>query len=205
MPLSVAAAFRLAVFLLMAAHVFFMYCLARSHSEHFGPAAATVAACAAFSLGMMLPLVWAVGVPELPEIYVRVVRARRWFRQKRCPECGYVRGDVDAGSACPECGAAFLAPKPYRLERRTVRRFLVMGLGAWLLGCASAELWITADEIIFRNEVRDLIVRSRSEPTILLSWARPRRWPANGTLVWDEAEGFGVVRRGLTTNTLPRN
>ncbi len=82
MPVSWAMIFRGVVLLLMAAHAFRMYLLAPTLQQTQGSGASTVVTSSLFALAMLLPFAWAVALPELPEIYRRNNRHRRW-RQHR--------------------------------------------------------------------------------------------------------------------------
>jgi hypothetical protein len=138
MPLSWATLFRIAVLLALSAHEMMMYRLARMLS---GPAlndASDMVLAALFALAMLVPLVWAVTLPELPEIYTRVVRARRWFRQGRCPGCGYKVG-VATSERCPECGKPITPPRDYAVTSATIWRYAAMNATAWLIGCSVGE------------------------------------------------------------------
>ena len=111
MPVSWTATVRVIVLLLMAAHVFYFYAFARAPLEIVGVDLSAVLASSAFALIMLVPLAWAVVLPDLPEI-VRNHRARRRWRSGRCSMCNYLllydegqlgdrsgegRGDPDRG------------------------------------------------------------------------------------------------------------
>ena len=99
MPVRSATLFRAFVLLAMAAHVFYMYCMARSMGETFGFAAVTFVKASLFSLLMLIPLFWAAAIADAPQIAARVRRQRRW-RGDACPGCGYPRqGAIDAFGA----------------------------------------------------------------------------------------------------------
>jgi len=180
-PLNFARLFRVLIVLVLGAHVFFMYGLARAVGGRFGFSAGVCAVATGFALAMLLPLVWAVSLPEIPLIYTRVVRARRWWASGRCPACGYPRGEAEG--ACPECGAASDRPAPYAVTAATVRRYVAVNLLAWVLGCGAAEAWIGVDEAEFRREVAGVSAEHDS-------YRRPRRWPDGGTFSWDREQGF---------------
>ena len=133
MPVSWELLFRAIVALLMTAHVFYFYLFARARE-------ATAGGSALFALAMLVPLAWAVAISDLPEIYRRGRRHRRW-EQGRCPGCGYpVRaGGGDGG--CPECGTSMDEPRPYRFTWATIRRFAFLVAAAWVIGCGAAETW----------------------------------------------------------------
>ena len=147
MPLSWPTLFRLAVLIALSVHELTMYRVARTIS---GPArndASDIILAALFALAMLVPLVWAVTLPDLPEIYTRVVRGRRRFRRGECPTCAYnisaSAGDIHlaSGSRCPECGAVIARPGEYTVTRRTITRYVVMNFGAWAIGCVVGE-WL---------------------------------------------------------------
>ena len=140
MPVSWTTVFRVIVLLLMAAHVFYQYSLAGQEGWLDGAGAAGVLGRSFFALVMLLPLSWAVLLPDLPEIYRRHQRLRRYMKG-RCPQCNYpVR--VTEQVRCPECGRGLEVPADYRLGWAVVRHFAALALLAWLIGCAAAQTWI---------------------------------------------------------------
>lgn len=189
MPLTPANLFRLAIVLALALHVFFMYSIARAVLGGFGFSLAVAALAMAFSFIMLLPFVWAVTLPEWPEIYTRHVRARRWFRAGRCAACGYqLAGDVET---CSECGSTHLPPMPYAISLRTVRTFVIVNLLAWALGCAVGEIWAAEDERAFALEVRQ-----RTDAGDETEYIRARRWPAeSSSMIYSPGEGLYVTSR----------
>jgi hypothetical protein len=180
--------FRVVVMLVLALHVFCMYGMARANAETFGFSLGTTVVAAMFGLVMLVPLVWAVTLPELPEIYVTHVRGRRWWRSGRCPSCGY-RTDGLIDAICPECGEAIAEPAGYRINARTVRRFVAISLMAWVVGCAAGEVWIGLDEIAFRRESRDGIPLRGSN-----IYFRDARWPMHGVMIGDRDGEFWRAR-----------
>ena len=64
MPLTLGTLFRLLVLAILAMHVFAMYCLARTWGGQFGFHAGQTILAAVFALIMLVPLLWAVTVPE---------------------------------------------------------------------------------------------------------------------------------------------
>lgn len=174
--------FRAAITLVLGLHVFTMYSTARGMGEHFGFHTGTTIIAALFALAMLLPLVWAVALPELPEALTHSILPLRRWKQGRCPACAYdMRGFIDAGNAaatppiCPECGTPMLEPPPpemLQLSVRTARRYITLNLLAWLLGCATGETLMQIDEHAFRNEVQALAAANTS-----VSYMRPRWWP----------------------------
>jgi hypothetical protein len=170
MPVSWTTLFRLLVLLLVALHVFLMYCLSRVVEESVGMETRAIAFSAFFALAMLIPLVWAVVLPDIPEIVHRQ-RARRRWAQGRCGACGHVVINVEGG-ACPECGADRREPEAFRFGWATVARFLALALGAWLLGSVAAESWIAYDERNFQREAEMRLARTGDAV-----YSRPRRWP----------------------------
>jgi hypothetical protein len=187
--LSLANVFRCVVLLVLAAHVFYMYCLARANAGTFGFELGTTVVGALFALVMLIPLVWAVTLPELPEIYSTHIRARRWWRQHRCCGCGYSRVGLDVLN-CPECGRAIEPPRDYAVNVRTVVLFIAMNLFAWILGCTAAEALYSADERAFMQEV------ARHEAQGDAEYRRQARWPSSGILMWNEF-GYQHARGGV--------
>ena len=155
MPVSWTVVFRLFVLLLMAAHVFYLYAFARTLQEIVGPDFPTILASSSFALVMLVPLVWAVVLPDLPEI-VRTHRGRGRWLQGRCSRCGYFVLQAE-GRSCPECGTDRRDPGSFRFGWSTVRRFAVLAATAWLLGCVSAECWAVLDERNFCCAWRSLL------------------------------------------------
>ncbi len=170
MPVSWAALFRVVVLLLMAAHVFYLYAFARTYQDVVGLDFATILASSSFALIMLVPLAWAVALPDLPEI-IRCHLCRRRWSQGRCPECGYPVIYAQGGE-CPECGADRGEPKPFWLGWPTARRFALLAAAAWLVGCVAAESWTSADEAAFRHEGV-----ARLTSSSVTHYSRPRRWP----------------------------
>lgn len=165
MPVRSATLFRAFILLAMSLHVFYMYCLARSMGATVGFRAGTVGTSSLFALFMLIPLFWAVALADIPQVYGKLRRQRRW-RRDLCPGCGYPRpGD---GGVCPECAEPLTSPAEAILSFGTVRRFLVILFLAWLVGVSSGEGWILLDERAFFEE----IARNPNEPQ-----DRPRRWP----------------------------
>ncbi|MHC4428769.1 MAG: hypothetical protein ACYS0D_09260 [Planctomycetota bacterium] len=171
MPVSWTTLFRLLVLLLVAQHVFNMYCFSRVVEESVGTETKAIVFSSFFALAMLIPLVWAVVLPDIPEI-IRRQRARRRWTQGRCGSCGHLVIKADGG-ACPECGADRREPEPFRFSWATVRRFLALALGAWVLGSVAAESWIAYDERNFQREAETRLAGTRE--TV---YTRPRRWPA---------------------------
>jgi hypothetical protein len=171
MPVSLPNIFRALVLLLMAGYAFSMYCMARSMGETVGFRWTTIIVTSAWVLALMIPLAWAVGLPELPELYQWLHRQRRW-KTGRCPRCGYdLRGG--SGGTCPECAETTEKPEPYSFTWRTVVRFAAMIVLAWMLGSAAGESWTRYDERLFEQEVE-----ARLASGVNGRYARPRRWPS---------------------------
>ncbi len=184
MPISLANLFRVVVVLVMAVHVFHMYCLARMMDEGVGLELSTVIRSASFAMVMMIPLAWAVALPELPEIVTRFRSHQRW-RRGQCSRCGYQLTGIER-STCPECDAARREPEGYDLGWPTVRRFLLLVVLAWALGSTAAELWTWDDERRFGEEVQRHLTAGQDG-----DYSRARRWPSeNGGLVYDPERGI---------------
>jgi hypothetical protein len=188
MPLPIATIFRLFVLLALTAHVFYMYCLARTSGEMFGFDIGRFLLAAGFALVMLLPMCWAVAIAELPEMYTRHWRARHRWTHNRCPQCGYLRTDETRITTCPECGSALVEPEPYKLDRRAIRRYVSVVLMAYVLGVATAEVWISVDEAEFRSDVysKDFLapwLALESTGVRSTEWfIRDRRWPLSGLM-----------------------
>lgn len=173
---SFANLFRMVIVLALALHVFVMYCVARSMLGGFGFSVGVAIVAMAFSLVMLLPLVWAVTLPEWPEIYTRQIRGRRWYAAGHCATCGYQLSDADA--VCSECGSLHEPPQPYAINTRTVRMFIAINLLAWIIGGVTAEVWASDDERAFAHEVQAHIDAGHSG-----EYVRPRRWPLQSSLL----------------------
>lgn len=176
-------AFRAAIVLGLAAHVFIMYGLARCMAETFGFRPITTLVATGFSLLMLVPFAWAVGFADAPEMWARV-RAGRRHRRGQCAGCGYAVGP-SAARRCPECGEAIAAPPGWDLGWPAVRRYLLMNVLALTLGVGASEAWILRDEAAFRREV---LAGQAAGPQPM---DRPRAWP-NGTghLIYRPGAGF---------------
>ena len=203
MPVSWTTLFRLLVLLLVALHVFNMYCLSRVVEESVGRSAVAIAGSGFFALAMLIPLAWAVALPDVPEM-VRRQRGRKRWAQGRCPGCGYVLLAA-GGEACPECGTKRREPEPFSFGWATAARFLGLALGAWVLGSVVAESWIAYDEAGFRQEAQTQLAG-----TSAALFSRPRRWPMeDARLYYTADEGVsafpprGVLVEELAPHLLP--
>lgn len=188
-PISLANLFRAGVLLLLALHVFYMYCTARAGAETFGFHLGTTVVAALFSLAMLVPLVWAVTLPELPEIYTTHWRPRRRWKRGQCPSCGYPFQGLPDG-LCPECGARLEAPTGYRIRARTIKLFVAMNLLAWLIGCIAGEMWVEMDERAFIKEAKSATAHAPWDWEQDLYYTRERRWPnRSNSLYYSRAKG----------------
>jgi len=173
MPISPASLFRAAIVLAMAAYVFAMYGIVRSMEPTIGFDASDAAVASLAALALSIPLVWLAGVPELPDIYLRHVRAQRRWSRGRCPECEYPR--MAAGEQrCSECGREHLPPTSHSFRGATLWRFAAMLLIAWTAGSAGAEVARAWDEHRFRNEAAGALAAGHC-----VRFERPRLWPGN--------------------------
>ena len=174
--------FRSVLVLLMTGHIFLMYSLARTQQGGFGFDPKIAILSTVFALLMLIPLSPAVALFDLPEAYSRATGRRR-FRNGLCPACRYPV--APSGSAtCQECGRPMTEPAPYRFTWAVARRFVVFALIAWMAGSIASEGWLLADEAAFRKEAE---AEAASGQT---SFARKRRWPGNGYLLWDVDQGY---------------
>ena len=181
MPVSWTTIFRLVVMLLMATHVFYLYAFARTLQEMVGLDFFTVLASGSFALVMLVPLVWAVALPDLPCIIRNHLGRRRWL-QGRCADCGYFLLQAKGGGTCPECGADRGEPVAFVLGWPTARRFAVLAVGAWLMGCVAAEGWATLDEATFAREAEIHLSSAAAD-----QYTRPRRWPMHDKALYYSA------------------
>ncbi len=182
--MSWTAILRVVVLLAMAAHVFYLYAFARVEQEVVGLDFATILASSAFGLVMLVPLTWAVALPDLPVILSNH-RARRRWAQGRCSKCNYFLL-YEAGADCPECGTARTEPGSFQFGWSTVQRFVVLAAAAWVVGCVGAESWVVMDETAFAREaaVHTLATTTTND------YSRPRRWPnQDQTLYFSSSRG----------------
>ena len=183
MPMSWTAIFRVVVLLVMTAHVFYLYAFARMLQEVVGTDFQTILASSSFALVMLVPLTWAVAVPDLPQI-IRAHRGRRRWLRGYCPGCNYFLLNA-AGNRCPECGGDRAEPRPFEFGWPTIRRFAVFAAAAWVLGCVAAESWTVMDEASFAREASAHVGGVATE-----RYSRRRRWPMHGrTLYYTTTDG----------------
>ncbi len=185
--MSFALIFRVVVMLALAAHVFYMYCTARGISETVGFRLGTTVIACLFALAMLIPLVWAVFLPDLPEFFSQHLIPRRRWERGRCPACGYdMRGLAERSTACPECGSPSREPAGWEGSARTVRRFVAINMLAWAIGCLAAEIWMQIDENDFQREVERRLAAGNTS-----NWGRGRHWPnTNCSLVYRYPDGI---------------
>lgn len=184
MPVRFATLFRALIVLALAAHVFLMYCTARVLNSGIGLELDAFIVAALFALAMLIPVMWAAWLPELPEVLTQRKRHKRWERGV-CPQCGYDSRSDDP-TPCPECGAPFKEPMRYELSFGTLRRFLVLTVIAWGIGVAAAETWISHDEHNFEREVEQ-----RRGQLAGGEYIRQRAWPNDESLMVYSPE-FGM-------------
>ena len=168
--MSWTAIVRVVVLLAIAAHVFYQYAFARAFQEIVGVGFPTILASSAFALVMLVPLAWAVALPDLPEILLNHRARRRWLRG-RCSKCNYFVL-YEEGINCPECGTARTEPGSFQFGWSTVQRFVLLAAAAWVVGCVGAESWAVTDEAAFAREAA-----AHTLATTTYDYSRPRRWP----------------------------
>jgi hypothetical protein len=188
--MSWALIFRIVVVIGLSAHVAWSYAIARTIDASFGARSAIVVLGAIFALFMLVPMVWAITLPDWPEIWTQQVRGRRRWNRGQCPSCGYPRA-ADPG-VCSECGAPLVEPRGYRISGRTVRRYAVVNLVAWVLGCGLTEAWLSADEAAFRVEVEQRISDGRMPTGSGGFYGRKARFPRGQVFIWDPEKGFSA-------------
>ena len=182
--MSWTAIVRAVVLLLMAAHVFYFYAFARAPQEIVGLDFPTVLASSAFALIMLVPLAWAVVLPDLPEI-IRSHRARRRWQRGRCSMCNYLLL-YEQGTSCPECGTARGEPGSFEFGWSTVQRFVLLAAAAWAVGCIGAESWSVLDELAFAREGEAHVSTTAAKD----AYSRPCRWPnQDKTLYFSSSSG----------------
>ena len=180
--------FRTVFVLLMAGHVLVMYSLARTQQHGFGFDLNTAILSTLFALLMLLPLAPAVALSDLPEVYSRTVERRR-FKNGLCPNCRYPVAP-SGGDICQEFGMRMIEPEPYRFTWAMARRFDIFALIAWIAGSLASEGWLLTDEAAFCVEVEAQASQGRR------AFSRDRRWPGNGSLLWDVELGYSAVQGG---------
>lgn len=189
MPNTLGHLIRGTVAMLLTAHVFYMFALARTQLGGFGFDLSTVLLAALFALVVLVPFAWAVALGEIPEVYITQIRSRNWYRAGRCPQCGYDLTGIKSIQQCPECGGAITEPPPYKLSGTNIRRFITINLSAWVLGCVVAQAWLAADEAAFVREAQEAVA---SEDRGV--YQRPRRWPFDSVmLVYNKSEGVSTT------------
>ncbi|MEE8459300.1 MAG: hypothetical protein V3S08_05480 [Phycisphaerales bacterium] len=197
MPLSWTAIVRVVVLLLMAAHVFYFYAFARAPQEIVGVDFAAILASSAFALVMLVPLAWAVVLPDLPEI-VRNHRARGRWQRGRCSSCNYLLL-YEQGANCPECGTSRDEPGSFQFGWSTVQRFVLLAAAAWIVGCIGAESWAVLDEVAFAREGEMYV----STATTKDAYSRPRRWPSQDQTLYFSSRGVTAFAPQLVLDQPP--
>ena len=114
----------------------------------------------------LIPLV------DLPLIWYRHQKPRMRAEKGCCPACGHTATPEQRERSCPECGSRPEQPPTWRPNLGTLRRFLLFLLLAIVLGSATGEWSLIADERRFEREAS---LRNYPEPTT--SYSRPRTWP----------------------------
>lgn len=188
---------RLALFAVVAAYFFMSYCILRALLGEFGVAASTIAKAAIATAVMATFIVWAVPLADLAEILHRHLLPQRRAAKGRCPACGY---DLREGRVrCPECGFDGPTPGPWQLKWSSARRFSLMLLFGWMLGCAVGEIWIARDERRFLQEAAAMLeaeaarAASRGLSITVDPYRRPRIWPAQFAMLLAEPDGSIVA------------
>ncbi len=187
MPVSLATIYRGVILLAIIEHVMYMYGMARVMGESTGLQSKPMLVGGGFALAMVIPLFFAAGLPELPEVLAHRRRERRWARN-RCPECAYdLEGNASRfAERCPECGGTPADPRGYQFSWRTLRRFAIMAVAGWLVGCVACESLLLLDEWHFEQEVR-------ARPGEL-HWSRARAWPfGSASLMYVPEEGISAT------------
>ncbi len=170
--------------LLIAPHVFYINAISREPQDILGVDFHTVLASSAFALIMLVPLAWAVVLPDLPEI-IRNHRGRRRWQRGRCSMCDYPLL-YEQGASCPECGTTRGEPGSFEFGWSTVQRFVLLAAAAWAVGCIGAESWAVLDEVAFAREGEAHV----STMTVKDAYSRPRRWPnQDRTLYFSSSSG----------------
>lgn len=184
---------RLALLAIVAAYFFVSYCILRALLAEYGVAASTIAKAAIATAAMATFIVWAVPLADLAEIAHRHLLPQRRAAKGRCAACGY---DLRERSArCPECGYHGPTPGPWQLQWSSARRFAIMLLLGWILGCVAGESWIHADERRFAAESAAAIaaeaarIAARRGSGGIEPYRRPRIWPAQFAILEAEPDG----------------
>lgn len=186
MPIRWTILFRALIVAALSGHVFYMYCTARAMQGEFGFSVGTFILSALFAAAMLIPLLWAVWLADLPEA-IALRRARKRFARHQCPSCGYPTSGSDS-QTCPECGAALVEPPGYQWSWRTVRRFVVLNILAWVIGISAGEAWMSYDEMEFRQFAAEMTTEFPESDLVL--WAH-RRWPADTSVMsYETSKGF---------------
>ncbi len=180
--------FRTVFVLLMAGHVLVMYSLARTQQHGFGFDLNKAILSTLFALLMLLPLAPAVALFDLPEVYSRTARRRR-FKNGLCPACRYPVAP-SGGNVCQECGRPMTEPERYRFTWAMARRFAIFALIAWIAGSIASEEWLLADEAAVRKEGEAQAAQGQR------LFFRQRRWLGNGCLVWDVDREYYTAQGG---------
>ncbi len=188
---------RLALFAVVATYFFMCYCILRALLAEYGVATSTIAKAAIATAAMATFIVWAVPLADLAEILHRHLLPQRRAARGRCAACGY---DLrEGGTRCPECGFEGPTPVPWHLKWSSARRFSIMLLLGWILGCVAGEAWIASDERRFRQEAHVAFEAetaraiARGQASAADPYQRPRVWPAQFATLLAESDGSIVA------------
>jgi hypothetical protein len=164
--------------LVLAAYFFVIFCVTRGLLSGIGFSFATLFQCFVVTLVMAGFIVWLAPTAHILEVwYLHRLPAQR-AKRGQCPGCGYaMRSEATDAARCPECGGDLSLPRPFEFGWQGIRRFLLLGSTAYVIGSAVAIVWISTDESAFMREA--LANRTHHHE-------RPRAWPTGfSTLIYD--------------------
>jgi len=185
----------------LAGYFFVVSCIARGMIGGLGWTPGALVQVLIGTALMVTFVVWLAPTIELPEVWYQHRTPAKRLARGLCPECGHAMPTLEPRPVrCTECGASQVLRPPWEFGARTIKRFAVLALAAYVVGCGIAMWWIASDESRFRREAA--LAAGASE--------RSRVWPASFARLIADEDGTlrapGVVTEGeIDPNWTPKS